>query len=153
MSETAADVGLLPIPLPVDEHGLVVERLVDAVAVAPAHQFPTGAVLGAARRREVLLDELARKLPGVNVSGAAAGLYVVIGLPEGLSEQVTLDAARTRGIAIEGVGGPSPALVVGYANLADAAVAPAVEELAASVRDAERASARDADRICQGDQR
>ncbi len=58
MSETAADVGLLPIPLPVDEHGLVVERLwneqVDAVALAPAHQFPTGAVLSAARRLELV---------------------------------------------------------------------------------------------------
>ena len=63
MSETAADVGLLPIPLPVDEHGLVVERLwreqVDAVALAPAHQFPTGAVLSAARRLELV--EWARK--------------------------------------------------------------------------------------------
>ncbi len=54
MSETAADAGLLTLPLPVDGHGLVVERLrheqVDAVALAPAHQFPTGAVLSAARR-------------------------------------------------------------------------------------------------------
>src|ERR1700735_3953016 len=54
MSETAADAGLLTLPLPVDEHGLVVEELrhkqVDAVALAPAHQFPTGAVLCAARR-------------------------------------------------------------------------------------------------------
>ena len=254
MSETAADVGLLPIPLPVDEHGLVVERLwneqVDAVALAPAHQFPTGAVLSAARRlelvewvrkhdaliveddydaeyrydrqpigslqglapehvayagstsktlapairlgwlvlapglaeriatrqrrrgsmpspldqlalsdliergeldrhlrrqrrrysrrREVLLEALAAKLPEARVSGAAAGLYVVVDLPDGLSEQATLDAARARGIGIEGVGGPSPALVVGYANLADAAAVPAVEALAASVQDAER---------------
>ncbi len=72
------------------------------------------------------------------MSGAAAGLYVVVDLPDGLSEQATLDAARVRGIGIEGVGGPSPALVVGYANLADAAAVPAVEALAASVQDAER---------------
>ncbi len=256
MSETAADVGLLPVPLPVDEHGLVVERLwheqVDAVALAPAHQFPTGAVLSPARRldlvewanrhdaliveddydaeyrydrqpigslqglapeyvayagstsktlapairlgwlvtpsrlaeqvasrqrrrgsmpsplnqlalsdliergeldrhlrrqrrrysrrREVLLETLARELPEARVSGAAAGLYVVVGLPDGLSEQAVLDAARARGIAIEGVGGHSPALVLGYANLADAAVMPAVEALAASLRDAGRLS-------------
>lgn len=253
MSETAADAGLLTFPLPVDEHGLVVERLrheqVDAVALAPAHQFPTGAVLCAARRltlvewarthdtliveddydaeyrydrqpigslqglapehvayagstsktlapavrlgwlvlaprlaeqvaarqrrrgsmpsplsqlalsdliergeldrhlrrqrrrysrrREVLLAALARELPEARVSGAAAGLYVAVGLPDGVSEQVALDAARSRGIAIEGVGGSSPALVLGYANLADAAVAPAVEALAASIHDAE----------------
>jgi GntR family transcriptional regulator/MocR family aminotransferase len=252
MSETATDAGLLTLPLPVDEHGLVVERLrneqVDAVALAPAHQFPTGAVLSAARRltlvewarthdaliveddydaeyrydrqpigslqglepghvayagstsktlapavrlgwlvlppwlaeraavrqrrrgsmpsplnqlalsdliergeldrhlrrqrrrysrrREVLLEVLARKLPKARVSGAAAGLYVVVGLPGGVNEQAALDAARSRGIAIEGVGGSSPALVLGYANLADAAVAPAVDALAASLRDA-----------------
>ncbi len=252
MSETAADAGLLPVPLPVDEHGLVVERLwheqVDAVALAPAHQFPTGVVLSAARRlelvewsrkydtpiveddydaeyrydrqpigslqglapehvayagstsktlapairlgwlvlapglaeqvatrqrrrgsmpsplnqlalsdliergeldrhlrrqrrrysrrREVLLEALAAKLPEARVSGAAAGLYVVVGLPDGLGEQAALDAARARGIAIEGVGGPLPALVLGYANLADVAVAPAIEALAVSLRDA-----------------
>ena len=54
MSETATDAGLLTHPVPVDEHGLVVERLwheqLDAVALAPAHQFPTGTVLSAARR-------------------------------------------------------------------------------------------------------
>ena len=255
MSETAADAGLLTLPVPVDEHGLVVERLsceqVDAVALAPAHQFPTGAVLSAARRlklvewvrmrdaliveddydaeyrydrqpigslqglapehvaytgstsktlapairlgwlvlapqlaeqvavrqrrrgsmpstlnqlalsdliergeldrhlrrqrrrysrrREVLLDALARKLPEARVSGAAAGLYVVVGLPDGVSEPAALDAACSRGIAIEGVGGPSPALALGYANLTDAAVIPAVEALAASLRDARKA--------------
>ncbi len=252
MSETATDAGLLTLPLPVDEHGLAVERLrheqVDAVALAPAHQYPTGAVLCAARRltlvewarthdaliveddydaeyrydrhpigslqglapehvvyagstsktlapairlgwlvlrhrlaeqvaarqrrrgsmpsplnqlalsdliergeldrhlrrqrrryscrREVLLGALTRELPEARVSGAAAGLYVVVGLPDDISEQAALDAARARGIALEGVGGHSPALVLGYANLADAAVVPAVEALAASLRDA-----------------
>ncbi len=255
VSETAADAGLDQHPVPVDEHGLVVDRLrdeqVDAVALAPAHQFPTGAVLSAARRlallewarthdaliveddydaeyrydrqpigslqglapervvyagstsktlapairigwlvlpsrlaeqvavrqrrrggmpsplnqlalsdliergeldrhlrrqrrrysrrREALLDALDRKLPDVRVSGAAAGLYVVVGLPEGVGEQAVLDAARARGIVLEGVGAPTPALVVGYANLADAAVMPAVEVLAASLRAAGKA--------------
>ena len=54
MSETARDAGLLTVPIPVDEQGLVVECLegerVDAVALAPAHQYPTGAVLSSARR-------------------------------------------------------------------------------------------------------
>jgi GntR family transcriptional regulator/MocR family aminotransferase len=257
MSETAVDAGLHPVPLPVDERGLVVERLwheqVDAVALAPAHQFPTGVVLSAtrrlelvewarkhdalvveddydaeyrydrqpigslqgltpehvvyvgstsktlvpairlgwlvlapglaeqvatrqrrrgsmpsplnqlalsdliergeldrhlrrqrrrySRRREALLEALAAVLPEARVSGAAAGLYVVVGLPDGLSERAALDAAYARGIAIEGVGGPSPALVLGYANLADAAVGPAVKALAASLRDARVAGA------------
>jgi GntR family transcriptional regulator/MocR family aminotransferase len=251
MSETATDAGLLTHPVPVDEHGLVVERLwheqLDAVALAPAHQFPTGTVLSAARRltlvewartrsaliveddydaeyrydrqpigslqglapehvvyagstsktlapairlgwlvlpprlaeqlavrqrrrgsmpsplnqlalsnliergeldrhlrrqrrrysrrREALLNALASKLPEASVSGAAAGLYIVVGLPDGVSERAALEAAHSRGIAIEGVGGSTPALVLGYANLADAAVVVAVEALAASLRD------------------
>ncbi len=252
MGETASDAGLLTVPLPVDEYGLVVERLaheqVDAVALAPAHQYPTGAVLsrdrrvaliawartrnaliveddydaeyrydrhpigslqglapehvvyggstsktlvpavrlgwlvlppalagavGArqhriggwpsplhqlaladmiergeldrhlrrqrrlySRRRVALLDALARKLPEAGVSGAAAGLYVMVSLPEGVSEQAALAAARSRGIALEGGEGPSPALIVGYGNLSDGAVGEAVDALVASVRDA-----------------
>jgi GntR family transcriptional regulator/MocR family aminotransferase len=40
---------------PVDRDGLIVDGLdADAVIVSPAHQFPTGAVLSGARRRELL---------------------------------------------------------------------------------------------------
>jgi GntR family transcriptional regulator/MocR family aminotransferase len=56
-SQTAAAAGLATVPLAVDDDGAVVEGLapatggeIDAVAVTPAHQFPTGAVLSAARR-------------------------------------------------------------------------------------------------------
>jgi GntR family transcriptional regulator/MocR family aminotransferase len=46
--------GLEPVPIPVDEHGLRVEALerarVSAVAVSPAHQYPTGSVLAPDRR-------------------------------------------------------------------------------------------------------
>jgi hypothetical protein len=60
----------------------------------------------------------------------------------GVSEKAALAAARSRGIAIEGVGGSSPALVVGYANLPDAAVAGAVDALGASIRDTQRSNRR-----------
>ncbi|MDW5598166.1 PLP-dependent aminotransferase family protein [Conexibacter stalactiti] len=63
-SQTAAAAGLTSVPLAVDRDGAVVESLasgaagevgargavVDAVAVTPAHQFPTGAVLSPQRR-------------------------------------------------------------------------------------------------------
>jgi GntR family transcriptional regulator/MocR family aminotransferase len=43
-----------PVPIPVDESGIVVEALersdADAVVLTPAHQFPTGAVLSPERR-------------------------------------------------------------------------------------------------------
>jgi hypothetical protein len=50
-----------------------------------------------------------------------------------------LNAARSRGIALEGLGTDAPAVVVGYANLTDAAVEPAVAALAASIKQAEAA--------------
>jgi GntR family transcriptional regulator / MocR family aminotransferase len=54
--DTALRAGLEPVPIAVDEQGLIVERLDDvaAVAVAPAHQYPTGAVLSPERRRALL---------------------------------------------------------------------------------------------------
>ncbi|WP_219414752.1 MocR-like pyridoxine biosynthesis transcription factor PdxR [Pseudonocardia nigra] len=56
--ETLRRGGLTTCPVPVDEHGLDVAALsagdLRAVAVTPAHQFPTGAVLGPARRTALL---------------------------------------------------------------------------------------------------
>ncbi len=251
IGQTASDAGLQPVPIPVDDDGLVVDRLaaqrrIDAVAVAPAHQYPTGAVMPPARRaalvawaqergaliveddydaeyrydrepigsihglapqhvayggsaskslapgvrlawlvvppalaepiaalqarrggmpaaldqlafadfidrgdldrhlrrsrrqyrrrRDALLAALATRLPEVEVSGAAAGLFVVLRLPLRLSEADVLRRARAAGVAVEGGGGREPSLVVGYANLAEAAVVSAVEALAACVR-------------------
>ena len=50
-----AGLGLELVGQPVDGSGLIVAGLdADAVIVSPAHQFPTGAVLAGARRRELL---------------------------------------------------------------------------------------------------
>lgn len=87
-------------------------------------------------QRDALLHELAIRLPQVTVHGAAAGLHARLQLPDGVSEQAVLTAAAARGVALEGFGGSTPALVVGYANLARSAVEPAVRALAESVRDA-----------------
>ena len=50
--------GLEPIPVPVDEHGIDVGRLstlsVGAVLLAPAHSYPTGAVLSSDRRVQLI---------------------------------------------------------------------------------------------------
>lgn len=86
------------------------------------------------RQRDALLAALARELPEVAVEGAAAGLHAVLRLPPQLDEQAVLDAARARGIALDGLGAAQPALVVGYANVAEPAVAAAVAALAAAVR-------------------
>jgi GntR family transcriptional regulator/MocR family aminotransferase len=95
------------------------------------------------RQREELLAVLATDLPEVSVHGVAAGLYAVLNLPETLDEDKVLLAARSRGIALEGLGGGKPALVVGYANLLPAAVKPAVAALAAAIHQAREHPAKD----------
>jgi GntR family transcriptional regulator/MocR family aminotransferase len=57
--ELIANAGLEPVPIAVDEHGIDVAALerheVAAVLVAPAHSYPTGAVLSP-QRRNALVD-------------------------------------------------------------------------------------------------
>jgi GntR family transcriptional regulator/MocR family aminotransferase len=83
-----------------------------------------------------LLVALSERLPEATVHGAAAGLFVTLRLPAGADEQRVIGLARAAGVAVQGLGVAGPGLVVGYANLAQAAVAPAVAVLAASVRGA-----------------
>ncbi len=63
-TRTAEHAGLTPVPVRVDECGLVVEELerldVDAVTVTPAHQFPTGVVMSP-ERRAALIDWARRR--------------------------------------------------------------------------------------------
>ncbi len=86
------------------------------------------------RQRDVLLAALSQKLPELGVRGAAAGLFVTLRLPAGTDEQRVIATARTAGVAVEGLGEHGPALVVGYANLAPAAIGPVVDALAAAIR-------------------
>jgi GntR family transcriptional regulator / MocR family aminotransferase len=55
---TIVQAGLEPVPVAVDDHGLGVAALeqidVDAVALSPAHQYPTGTVLAPERRTELI---------------------------------------------------------------------------------------------------
>jgi GntR family transcriptional regulator / MocR family aminotransferase len=56
--EAIANTGLRVVPIPVDDDGLDVARLAEhnvaAVLVAPAHSYPTGAVLSPARRTALI---------------------------------------------------------------------------------------------------
>jgi len=45
------------------------------------------------RQRDALLAALAARLPEVTIHGAAAGLYIVLGLPADLDEHAVLAAA------------------------------------------------------------
>ena len=84
-----------------------------------------------------------RALPGAEVHGIAAGLHAVVTLPDGADEARVIQAARERGIALEGLAdfhdaSPArPALVLGYANLPEAAIARGDAAVAEAIRAAE----------------
>jgi len=87
-------------------------------------------------RRDLLVAELARLLPGVEVSGVAAGLHLVVNLPDGVPASSVVRGAEARGVHVAdldryraGESGP-PAVVLGYGNITDALVPQAVAVLA-----------------------
>ena len=88
-------------------------------------------------RRDALVAALAEHLPEIEVSGAAAGLHVVAGLPPGTDEAAAAASARARGIALHAlhadctaIGPHPPALLLGYAALPEETLRRAVAELA-----------------------
>ncbi|MFC7879646.1 PLP-dependent aminotransferase family protein [Isoptericola sp. NPDC057391] len=93
-------------------------------------------------RRAALLAALDAALPGLPVSGLAAGLHVLLGLPDGVPAAAVVRAAATRDVGVvdlrryrvSAAAPASEALVVGYGNLADARVEGAVAGLAAALR-------------------
>jgi GntR family transcriptional regulator/MocR family aminotransferase len=99
-----------------------------------------------ARKRRVLLDALARELPGARVTGVAAGLHAVVLLAPGTDERAAVAAAAERDVGVAGLGemyaaGPQPRLagvVLGYAPLSERAIAEGVRRLAAAVSAAAR---------------
>jgi GntR family transcriptional regulator/MocR family aminotransferase len=87
------------------------------------------------RRRDVLIAALAHQLPELDATGAAAGLHVTLALPDGLDAEAVVDSAASRGVAV--LGWARSRLLVGYANIADAAIEPGVAALAEAVRAAQ----------------
>lgn len=91
-------------------------------------------------RRDLLLAELVSALPGLEISGAAAGFPLLLHLDGRDAAQVVRRAARRglRPVDLDqyrmGVRPGPPALVLGYGNLSDAAVPEAVGRLSEAVR-------------------
>ena len=90
-------------------------------------------------RRDALVAALAELLPGCRPAGVAAGLHLVVHLPERLDEAAVVAAARARGVGLQGVAahrmapGP-PALLLGYGRIAEPAIERGVRALADSLR-------------------
>ncbi|MFD1538581.1 MocR-like pyridoxine biosynthesis transcription factor PdxR [Nonomuraea guangzhouensis] len=90
-------------------------------------------------RRDVLVGELACRLPGARVSGAAAGLHLLLHLDGVRATEVVAAAARD-GVSVDAVGNYASeagagdsTLILGYGNLADSAVAEGVSRLADAI--------------------
>jgi GntR family transcriptional regulator/MocR family aminotransferase len=92
------------------------------------------------RRREVLLEALARRLPEVRAGDGAAGLYEPVELPAGVDEADLAAAAAERGVGVEGLAlhrfdssGP-PGLVLGFGSLAEPAIEHGIRLLGDALR-------------------
>ena len=91
------------------------------------------------RRRDAIVASLAVRLPGLEVSGVAAGLHVLLRLPAGVDDLAVAADAATRGIGVVPLspmaldGRAEPGLVLGYSRLLETRVDEAVAALAASL--------------------
>jgi len=84
-------------------------------------------------QRDALLEAAAELLPELQPEGAAAGLHVVLRLPPGADAAAVARAAAHAGVAVDPLIGPRPALVVGYANVTEESVRPALAALASAL--------------------
>jgi GntR family transcriptional regulator / MocR family aminotransferase len=93
------------------------------------------------RRRDRLIDVLARHTPGVRVTGIAAGLHAVAELPCGQHEDEVVARAAGRGLDLEPLGDYAlrdhtrgPALVIGYATPPEHTYTSALARLTAAIQ-------------------
>jgi GntR family transcriptional regulator/MocR family aminotransferase len=93
------------------------------------------------RRRDALVEAIERHLPDARLEGVAAGLHVVLRLPDGLDDRAVVAAAARRGVAAVSLSQhrtlpAGPALIIGYGQIPDAAITAGVRELALAVQEA-----------------
>jgi GntR family transcriptional regulator/MocR family aminotransferase len=95
-------------------------------------------------RRDALVQALVDHLPGNPVSGIAAGLHLVLRLPDTVDTAAVVAAAASRSVRAADLAGyhatqnfDGHGLVLGYGNLADNAVDDAVRLLGAAIRDSQ----------------
>jgi GntR family transcriptional regulator/MocR family aminotransferase len=89
------------------------------------------------RRRDAMVASLDRHLPGLPIRGVAAGLHLLLDLPDGSDEAGIQDAARSRGIRVRGArqhyarsSSAKPGLLLGYGAIGEENIGPAVRLLA-----------------------
>jgi GntR family transcriptional regulator/MocR family aminotransferase len=91
-----------------------------------------------AARRTALTGAFARHVPGIQLTGLAAGFHAVAPLPPGTDEAAVVAAARGRRVGLHGIRGyrghpgaaAPPALVMGFGNVRERAIEPAIAAVA-----------------------
>jgi GntR family transcriptional regulator/MocR family aminotransferase len=90
-----------------------------------------------AARRTALTSAFARHAPRVRLAGLAAGFQATASLPPGTDETAVIAAARTRRVGLHGIRdfcadpeSARPALVMGFGNVRERAIEPAVAAVA-----------------------
>ena len=91
-----------------------------------------------AARRAALSAAFGRHAPGVRLTGLAAGFQAVAPLPPGADEAAVISAARARRVGLYGIGAyrghpdpaAPPALVMGFGNVRERAIEPAIAAVA-----------------------
>jgi GntR family transcriptional regulator / MocR family aminotransferase len=91
-----------------------------------------------AARRTALTDAFARHAPRVQLAGLAAGFHAVAPLLPGAEETAVIAEARERRVGLHGIGGyrghpdtaAPPALVMGFGNVRERAIEPAIAGVA-----------------------
>jgi len=92
------------------------------------------------RRRDRLVGTLQSRLPGLQVRGAAAGMALLLMLPEDADDVEIADAARSRGVGVGALSllhltpAPERGLLLGYGRLHESSIEPAVGALATVVQ-------------------
>jgi GntR family transcriptional regulator / MocR family aminotransferase len=91
-------------------------------------------------RRDALIAAVARELRGARVSGVSAGLHALVRLPRAVEPQALIAGAAAQSLGLYSLNfhridpqGEVEALVMGYANLSEPAIAEGVRRLASVV--------------------
>jgi GntR family transcriptional regulator / MocR family aminotransferase len=91
-------------------------------------------------RRDALISALAKYLPELKVEGIAAGVHLLLRLPDGADDAAIAEEAERAGVRVPPLSAfrITPAdgrgLVIGYGRLHEAAVTPAARALATAIR-------------------
>ncbi|MBO0838143.1 MAG: PLP-dependent aminotransferase family protein, partial [Actinobacteria bacterium] len=91
------------------------------------------------RRRDALLQAVAKHLPGLAVEGVAAGIHILLRLPAGQDDGAVAAVAEEQGVRVAPLSRYSisrssgPGLVIGYGRVTELALDGALEMLARAI--------------------